>query len=77
MQRRVLDAIHDAYRRAKAHLMDELPDRTPVQLLVVFSLGDLRRLDEVSGDAGKPAGDAAPGPRCPPDEARPGADDIR
>jgi hypothetical protein len=45
----IIDAVLKAYKQTKPHLMEELPDRTPVQVLVVFTLGDLRRLEQSGG----------------------------
>jgi len=54
MTQRMIDAIMQAYAIAKPHLMDELPDRWSVPLMVHFTLGDLRELDRVSGDPDAP-----------------------
>lgn len=87
--KQLVDAVYDAYKRAKPFLQEDLPDRIEVQLLVVFPIGDLRRLDEVrtgeklvSGGLGKPAGDSASGalpipfPQPRAKGTTPGADDF-
>jgi len=48
----IVDAILKAYERHAEHLMEELPDRTPVSLLVSFRLGELRALKRLKSSGG-------------------------
>lgn len=45
MKETIIEAVLKAYERTKPHLVDGLPDHLPVQVLVVFRLGDLRELE--------------------------------
>ena len=48
----MVDAILQAYERHAEHLMEELPDRTPISLLVNFRLGELRALKRMKASGG-------------------------
>ena len=46
MRRSLADAILKAFSHyAKPNLSDDMPDHTPIPLLVNFTLGDLRSLE--------------------------------
>lgn len=45
MDERVEHAILTAYAKTKPHLVDGLSDALPIQMLVVFRLGDLKELE--------------------------------
>jgi hypothetical protein len=45
MEERLIEAVLKAWKHAKVFTVDGLSDKTPIQMLVVCRLGDLRELE--------------------------------